>query len=589
MADCMEGASVANRRHRGKLPRMEPETTTLHHLLESGRRLLSVLDPEAVFEQVLEEARLITGARFAALGVLNESRTELDRFLTSGLDAEAHARIGQLPRGRGVLGALIEDPQPLRLADVASHPQSLGFPAAHPDMASFLGVPILIRGRAWGNLYLTEKDGGLPFTQADEDGVGVLAQFAAIAIDNARLFQRSERGRLESIQALRGLEAARTISDAIGTGVELNTILELVVKRGRSLIGARSVMIMLAQGGQLELVAGTGTTADRRGTLYDLAGSASGRVLTSGVPLRVNRVADGNQELRDLLGVGDMRTALIVPMIHRGHGVGVLIGVDRGSEQGPFTDADEDLLMTFGAAAANAVAISRSVESDRLAATIDAAEAERRRWARELHDQTLQSLGGLRILLSGARRRDDIDLFRTSVSQAIGDLEYEISNLRGIIADLRPPLLDDLGLQDALSALINRHRDRGLYAMLVLDLIKPDGEELVLTPELETTVYRLIQEALTNVVKHAQAHSVAVDTMVADRDTLIIEVRDDGVGFDPSVTSAGFGMSGMRERTYLAGGSLKVTSSPAGTIVRMELPSGYTSLLGDRHQRVREP
>ena len=183
--------------------------------------------------------------------------------------------------------------------------------------------------------------------------------------------------------------------------------------------------------------------------------------------------------------MGDVRTALIVPMIHRGHGVGVLVAVDRGSEQDPFSDADEDLLLTFAAAAANAVAISRSVESDRLAANHRRGRGGASSLARELHDQTLQSLGGLRILLSGARRKDDVELFRTAVSQAVADLEYEIQNLRGIIADLRPPLLDDLGLRDALSALINRHRDRGLYVMLVLDLVKPNGDDLVLTSELE--------------------------------------------------------------------------------------------------------
>jgi signal transduction histidine kinase len=568
---------------------MDSETATLHHLLEAGRRLLGALDPGVVFERVLEEARLITGARFAALGVLNPERTELARFLTSGIDAETHRAIGELPRGRGVLGVLIEDPTPLRLTDVGGHPESVGFPSGHPEMGGFLGVPIIIRGQAWGNLYLTEKEDGQEFTQADEDAVGVLAQFAATAIDNARMYQRAERGRVESIQALRGLEAARTISDAIGTDADLPTILELIVKRGRALVNARSVLIMLAKGGQLELVAGTGTTGDRRGALYDVRGTASGQVLTTGIPLRVDRVPEDLQSQRTLLGVADVRTALIVPMIHRGHGLGVLVALDRGSEQEPFSDADEDLLLTFGASAANAVAISRSVESDRLRATIDAAEEERRRWARELHDQTLQSLGGLRILLSGARRRDDIDLFRSSVSQAVGDLEFEIQNLRGIIADLRPPLLDDLGLRDALSALINRHRDRGLYAMLVLDLITPDGQELDLPPELETTVYRLIQEALTNVVKHARASSVAVDTMVDDRNVLIIEVRDDGVGFDTSATSAGFGMSGMRERTYLAGGKLLVTSGATGTIVRMELPAAGTSALGDRRSEIREP
>jgi signal transduction histidine kinase len=569
---------------------MDTETATLHHLMEVGHRLLSTLDPDAVFEKVLEEARVITGARYAALGVISEDRTELSRFLTAGNDPDAHRRIGELPRGRGVLGVLIDDPEPLRLSDVGGHPKSFGFPSGHPDMTTFLGVPIVIRGQTWCNLYLTEKEDGQEFTQADEDAVGVLAQFAATAIDNARAYQRAERGRLESVRAIRGLEAARLISDAIGAGVDLSTILELVVKHGRALISARSVLIMLVNGGQLELVAGTGAAADRRGTLIDIAGTVSGRVLTTGVPQRVDQVPDDLRATHEMLGVSDLRTALVVPMTHRGHGVGVLIGVDRGAEQGPFNDADEELLYTFASAAANAVTISRSVEAGRLRATIDAAEEERRRWARELHDQTLQSLGGLRVLLSGARRRDQLEIFRESISQAVSDLEFEIENLRGIISDLRPPLLDDLGLRDALGALINRHRDSGLFAMLVLDLASAGGKDIYLSPEMETTVYRLVQEALSNVVKHARAKSVAVNTQVTDRDVLVIEISDDGVGFDPSEQSPGFGMAGMRERAYLAGGVLSVQSRSggSGTTVRIELPTGYTAPLGDRRRTKRD-
>src|SRR5690349_24290847 len=146
----------------------------LRRLVEVGRSLVTELDPEAVFERLLEVARELTGARYAAIGVLDEQRAELERFLTVGIDEETHRAIGDLPRGRGVLGVLINDPRPLRLADVGTHAQSYGFPLAHPPMKTFLGVPILIHGEAWGNLYLTEKDDG-DFTEEDEEAAMVLA------------------------------------------------------------------------------------------------------------------------------------------------------------------------------------------------------------------------------------------------------------------------------------------------------------------------------------------------------------------------------------------------------------------------------
>src|SRR5579875_3715096 len=180
----------------------------LRRLLDVGEALVSELDPELVLERILEEARRLTGARYAALGVLDEQRTGLERFVTAGVDRAVHRQIGQLPRGRGVLGVLIEDPRPLRLADVGQHPESYGFPPGHPAMTSFLGVPIVVRGRAWGNLYLTE---------------------------NARIHQRSEQRRQQLEHAVRALEAARDIAEAIGSVDELDRVLELIVKRARAL------------------------------------------------------------------------------------------------------------------------------------------------------------------------------------------------------------------------------------------------------------------------------------------------------------------------------------------------------------------
>src|SRR3954471_106058 len=158
----------------------------LRRLLDVGRSLISELEPEVVLQRLLEVAREVTGARYAAIGVLDERRESLERFLTVGVDEDTHRQIGDLPRGRGVLGALISDPRPLRLRDVSAHPQSYGFPLAHPEMTTFLGVPIIIEGQAWGNLYLTEKAGGGEFSADDEEATVVLADWAAIAIANAR-------------------------------------------------------------------------------------------------------------------------------------------------------------------------------------------------------------------------------------------------------------------------------------------------------------------------------------------------------------------------------------------------------------------
>ena len=379
----------------------------LARLIEAGRGLLSELDLETVLDRLLETAAELTGARYAALGILDDERRELDRFLTRGIDEETHRVIGDLPRGRGLLGVLIDEPRPLRLDDVGDHPRSYGFPPGHPPMRTFLGVPVLIRGQAWGNLYLTEKAGGEPFTIEDEEAVIVLADWAAIAIDNARLYRDVAARREELERAVRGLQATAAIARAIGGETDLERILELVVKRGRALIGAHDVLIMLRDGEDLVIAAGAGHVTIGDGARLPLSGSTAGEVLAAGRP---RRIADAPHELRippEELGVGHASTALLVPLTYRGQGLGVLAAFDRLEGDGAFTRDDEQLLEAFAAQAATAVATAKSVEADRRRRSLAAAEAERHRWARELHDETLQALGGLRVLLSSAARLDD--------------------------------------------------------------------------------------------------------------------------------------------------------------------------------------
>src|SRR6185437_11550842 len=226
-----------------------------------------------------------------------------ERFLTVGIDAAAHRAIGDLPRGRGVLGVLIDDPRPLRLADVGEHPRSYGFPGGHPEMRSFLGVPIVIRGEAWGNLYLTEKAGGEEFTEEDEDAVVVLAQWAATAIGNARLYEDSELRRAQLERAVQSLEAARDIADAITGASDLGRILELIVKRGRALVDARTVLIMLREGDELVVAASAGHARGAQGHRIPMATSTSGDVLERGRPERLVDAASRLRVAPEELGV----------------------------------------------------------------------------------------------------------------------------------------------------------------------------------------------------------------------------------------------------------------------------------------------
>ena len=552
---------------------VSPEEVWNSRLLDVGRGLVTDLDLSVVLDRVLETARELTGARYAAIGVLNDRRTELDQFLTSGVDEPTHAAIGDLPRGRGILGVLIEHPEPLRLSDIARHPSSYGLPAGHPEIRTFLGVPVMIRGRAWGNLYLGEKESG-DFTERDQQAAVILADWAAVAIDNARLYETSETRREELEWAVRSLEATRDTVEAIGGDIELDNVLALISKRGRALVQARSVVIMLREGDRLVVRANAGRVSDRSGARLQVADSTCGQVLEHRRPERIMDVGARLGMAAGELGVEGARTALLVPMVYRGEPVGVLGAFDRGEHADPFTEEDEQMLRVFATSAATAVALAQSVKAERVRMTQEAADAERSRWARELHDETLQGLGGLRVLLSSALRRDDPDVAREAMREAIARLEQDIENLRAIITDLRPAALDELGLRAAIEALLDRHREQsGLAVESRLGIPGSGGGER-LGGELETAVYRLVQEALTNVARHAGARTVLV-AVGESHGELIVEVRDDGSGFDPAASRAGYGLAGIGERVALAGGTLQIDSDDTGTalVARLPLPA----------------
>ena len=432
---------------------------TSREVLDIARSVLAELDLEVVLHRVLDSARELTGARYAALGVLGDSRTELERFLTIGIDESERERIGALPRGRGVLGELITDPEALRLTDISEHPRSYGFPHGHPPMSSFLGVPIMIDGIPFGNLYLTEKAHSEQFTEADVEAVAMLSELAGFAIDHARRYTGTREHRDELQRTVAALNATTQIARAVGAETDLEVILGLVAKRGRALVDARILVIELVQRGRLVVSAGAGELPEgllgQQAPLGDSAASAALRTRHAQRLQEPLTRARFEEHGLGTLGV-DARGGLLVPLVFQNHAYGVLVAIDRLHGGPEFTTDDERLLEAFAASAATAVATAQSVASERQRQRLAAAEAERQRWARELHDDTLQSFSALRVGLSTARRSSKPEALEQAVTTAIDHLEEGITNLRALITDLRPASLDELGAAAAIQALGER-------------------------------------------------------------------------------------------------------------------------------------
>jgi signal transduction histidine kinase len=545
----------------------------LQRLLDVGRLLVAEHQTDVVLELVLDAARELTGARYAALGVLDRERRTLDRFITAGVDEETRRAIGELPHGRGILGVLIDDPRPLRLRDLSEHPRSYGFPPGHPPMTSFLGVPVRVGGEAFGNLYLTDKADG-EFDERDEETVVVLAEWASIAIANARLYEdlRVHRDQLE--RAVARLEATTSIARVLAGETDLERILELLVKRGRALVEARSMVVALTDGDELLVTAVAGERQDDLlGQRVPIHGSVGGYTLAT---LRPQRLADAPRTANAWLAATIGATGeLMVPMVFRGSALGVLAAFDRLQDGPQFSPDDEQMMEAFASAAATAVATAQSVASDALRRSVDASERERTRWARELHDATLQELVALKMELEALASRELTADASAGLARALDRSSQSISSLRELISDLRPPVLDELGMAAALEALGERVNElSGVRVIVGTDLDFEAGRAPARhAAEVEDTLFRITQEALANAVRHG--HPSTIEVSLTDDDGRVhLMISDDGAGFDTSKPRRGFGLLGMSERATTLGGTLSVESQPGhGTTVHVELPA----------------
>jgi signal transduction histidine kinase len=536
----------------------------LRELIEASIALNSELSLDALLQKIVETAASLTGAEYAALGVIDETGAALERFITTGIDDETRATIGDLPRGRGILGVLIREARPLRLTQLDQDPRSVGFPPGHPPMLSFLGVPLMLRGIAYGNLYLTEKRG--EFTDEDQELVSLLAAQAAVAIENARLYE-SATGWSRQLETLH--ETVRSVVDE----TDITRLLALVCEHVCELTHARLALAALPDGSALEIVAAAGedreAAAGLLGRSIDRAHSKLGRVLDRGQSARVDSLLDDPDVDQSETRAMGARTGLYAPLVARGRSLGVIAVHDKLTGTGRFTDGDLRLVEIFAGRAAVAVALSERVARDTVRRVVAAQEAERRRLALELHDETGQALTSILLglkAIGAAKTAEDAERaeadVRTLVVQALQDV-------RALAVELRPSALDDFGLGPALERLAQTFAERsGIDTSVEATL------EARLPTEVETTLYRIVQEALSNVVKHAGATRVSV--VVARRGSSVVAiVEDDGVGFETDdVREDALGLLGMRERLALVGGTLEIESADgAGTTVAAQVPA----------------
>jgi signal transduction histidine kinase len=531
----------------------------LRVLVESGISLSSELSLESLLRKLIETALELTGAQYGALGVIDRAGTSLEQFITVGVDEATRTTIGDPPHGRGILGVLIRDRETLRLEDLSQDPRSVGFPPGHPPMRTFLGVPVRLRGAVFGNLYLTEKEGGEQFTAEDEEIVQLLAAQAAVAIENARLYESAR-------QWSRQLESLNEVSEALVTESDLSHLLDLAATRLRELLDARVVMVERpsADGHTLTVEAASGEGSSQLvGRRLDIARSKAGRALSRRRSERVDSLIDDPDVDQTTPRLVDASSGLFVPLVVRQKTSGIIVAYDKRGSDPRFSDSDMRIAEAFANRAAVALELADRIGREAVRALLEGQELERARLARELHDETGQALASILLGLKTLEREvgsEPLVQLRELVTAALGDV-------RRLTVELRPPSLDDFGLQAALERLTSVLEERSGLRTELNVATQP------LPAAFETALYRIVQEALTNVVKHARARSVSVVVTLVDGAVRCV-IEDDGDGFRPDdVRTGALGLVGMRERIHLLGGRFEVESAPGhGTTLVAELP-----------------
>jgi signal transduction histidine kinase len=511
------------------------------------------LDVHSTLTRIVESACWLTDARYGALGVIGTDRTLID-FITHGIDQQTRARIGELPRGHGVLGLLIDNPEPIRLDDITRHERAYGFPPNHPPMHTFLGVPIRIRDHVFGNLYLSEKHGGGSFTDDDEQLVVALSVAAGAAIDNAQLYELAGRRQ-------RWLEAsAEIINVLVGENIDEDSALRLIADRAREVSGADLALVLLSDEDEQHMSVRVVSGAD--GEQLDGAEVPSG----SG---ELGRVTGGSvSALTDLADAADWPTplhtgpALLVPLSAGGRALGAL-AIATNDTHRAVEPPDMALMETFAGQAALALERARDQQQRQLFAIL----GDRERIARDLHDLVIQRLFAAGTQLATTDQLVIKPEVHKRINAVIDDLDTTIHDIRSTIFQLRTPAEDDL--RNQIRVTVDQARPSlGFPARLSLQ----GPVDTLVTGELRGCLVAVIRESLSNIARHAHASNVTIGVTVS-ADLVRVDVTDDGVGIDPAAVGGTGGLANLTERARHHGGTFTWSArQPTGTALEWSAP-----------------
>lgn len=514
----------------------------LRALLEANRTIVGDLDLELVLRRVVESALALVGATYGALAVVGEYGA-VEEFVHVGMPDDAVEAIGQLPEGRGLLGLVIERQQAIRVDDLTTHPASVGFPPGHPPMRAFLGVPVRVRGEAYGHLYLTRTDAEA-FTEQDEELMQALAATAGVAIENARLFE-------EARQRQEWLTASTDVTRRVLAGDE--GALRLIARRVHALAASDLTSVVLPVDTELRVAVAEGREAagieDAR---YAATGTLSETVLQSGRPVRLadaerTEMVDGHTIY--LAGQVRVGPVMVLPLLGREEVRGTLV-VMRHPHRRPFTQVDAEMATTFASHASVALELAEARRDQQRVLLLE----DRARIARDLHDHVIQQVfaAGLVVQATSSRLRDAGAV--QELQGVVDNLDDAIKQIRVSIFQLQPPVPG--GLRSAVMDVV-REMEPALGFEPRVDL---DGPlDSVATSDLVSDVTAVVREALVNVARHAGADS-AVLSLHATTSRLTVTISDDGCGVRDGGRRSG--LDNMRDRAENRNGSMVVAEVP---------------------------
>ncbi|WP_196814435.1 GAF domain-containing sensor histidine kinase [Nocardia sp. BMG111209] len=547
---------------RGRVDEIIDARDRMDGLVEAMLSVTASLDLDDTLTRIVQTAIALADARYGALGVRSHDQ-QLSRFIHQGIDVDAAGEIGPLPQGKGVLGLLLAQPKAIRLDDLASHPDSVGFPAGHPPMHGFLGVPVHTRGRIYGNLYLTEKNSGLPFTEDDEILVTALAAAAGVAIDNAHLFEAAQARQ-------QWIAATRDITTAFLAGVDYDRVLVQLVDRVRELSGSQRAWLAISSDPDIPADEVVGLVVAHRsgpggppgGGLVPLDGTVIGQAFTGRAPVH-NAVEDLDHEFGPGLPVG-AGPVLMIPLHANDTTLGVLV-VEHEPGHAPY-DADTiELIEVFTGQAALAMRLAATQQRMRELDVL----ADRDRIARDLHDHVIQRLFAVGLSLQGAAARTRRDDVRARLTTAIDDLQSVIGEIRDSIYQLHTGG-ESPRLRQRIDEIIRQHTD-GIDLRVSTRIHGPlDAIDADLAEHAEAVV----RETISNAVRHAGADTLILDITVADDIDIVVE--DNGRGMPDDLTPSG--LDNLARRARGVGGELTFDTAHAagphgpGTRIRWTAP-----------------